>query len=220
MPMIAKPSALEKAAKAGRLFRMACHRTISIFLIVLLTIFCFTPRGLAVSLEEEKNQLLTTKTSLEATLKGAEPNRKQQLRKEIAEVTKALKELRTKKKKRGLRPVKLSIQSGEGVKTNLAAEPNIVTGVASYYAEKFNGRKTASGAIFSNDLLTAAHMTLPFGTRVRVTSLNTGKSVDVTINDRGPYTPGRMIDLSKAAFSTIDSMSHGIIPATMELLEP
>ncbi len=217
--MIAKPWTLEKEAQPVRLFCMACHRIISVALTVLVFVLLLPNKTFATGFDEEKNQWLTTKAALQATLNVAEPHRKQELRKEIAGVTKALKELRTRKKKKSLRPVKLSIRSGEVRNADLPALPNIVSGIASYYAEKFNGRKTASGAIFSNELLTAAHMTLPFGTRVRVTSLNTGKFVDVTINDRGPYTPGRMIDLSKAAFSAIDSISHGIVPVTMEVLK-
>ena len=70
---------------------------------------------------------------------------------------------------------------------------------ASYYAEKFHGRKTASGKIFNMNKLTAAHKKLPFGTILKVTNEKNGKSVIVEINDRGPYVKGREIDLSKKA---------------------
>lgn len=76
---------------------------------------------------------------------------------------------------------------------------------ACYYHNKFNGRKTASGAIFSNSKLTAAHKTLSFGTKVKVTNIENNKSVIVEINDRGPFTKGLEIDLSKKAF---DAISH------------
>lgn len=76
---------------------------------------------------------------------------------------------------------------------------------ACYYHNKFNGRKTASGAIFSNNKLTAAHKTLKFGTKVKVTNSENNKSVIVEINDRGPFTKGLEIDLSKKAF---DIISH------------
>lgn len=76
---------------------------------------------------------------------------------------------------------------------------------ACYYHNKFNGRKTASGAIFSNNKLTAAHKSLNFGTKVKVTNIKNNKSVIVTINDRGPFTKGLEIDLSKKAF---DAISH------------
>ena len=75
--------------------------------------------------------------------------------------------------------------------------------VTSYYHDKFNGRKTASGEVFSNKELTAAHKTLPFGTKVRVTNLSNEESVIVTVNDRGPHSKGRSLDLSKSAFMDI-----------------
>ncbi|HSD13403.1 MAG TPA: septal ring lytic transglycosylase RlpA family protein [Flavobacterium sp.] len=93
------------------------------------------------------------------------------------------------------------------------------TGVASYYHNKFNGRKTASGERFSNKKYTAAHRDLPFGTKVRVTNLANDKSVVVTINDRGPFTKGREIDLSKKAFMKItDKKSHGELKVKIEVL--
>lgn len=83
-------------------------------------------------------------------------------------------------------------------------------GKASFYASSFNGRKTASGEKFRNSKLTAAHKTLPFGTKVKVTNLSNGKSVKVRINDRGPFVAGRIIDLSKKAARRIDMADQGI----------
>lgn len=83
-------------------------------------------------------------------------------------------------------------------------------GKASYYADKFNGRKTANGEIFYNNKLTAAHKTLPFGTRVKVTNLRTGQSVKVRVNDRGPFVAGRSIDLSKKAAQKIGMVGEGV----------
>ena len=83
-------------------------------------------------------------------------------------------------------------------------------GVASYYADKFDGRKTASGAIFRQNKLTAAHRTLPFGTKVKVKNLNNGKTVKVTVNDRGPFVQGRTIDLSKKAAQKIGMLQQGV----------
>ena len=80
---------------------------------------------------------------------------------------------------------------------------------ASYYHDKFTGRRTASGAIFNNKELTCAHKTLPFGTKLRVTSIKTGKSVDVKVTDRGPFVKGRHIDLSKKAFMLIAPDKYG-----------
>ena len=76
-------------------------------------------------------------------------------------------------------------------------------GVASWYGPGFHGKKTANGERFNTNDLTAAHKTLPFGTQVRVTNEQTGKSVVVRINDRGPYAHGRVIDLSKAAAQAV-----------------
>lgn len=91
---------------------------------------------------------------------------------------------------------------------------------ASYYHDKFTGRRTASGAIFNNNALTCAHKTLPFGTRLKVTSVKTGKSVEVTVTDRGPFTKGRHLDLSKKAFMKIAPTRYaGHIVVKMEIIK-
>jgi rare lipoprotein A len=92
------------------------------------------------------------------------------------------------------------------------------TAVASYYADKFNGKKTASGEKFSNSKLTAAHRKLPFGTKLKVTNKANGKSVVVIVNDRGPHGGGRDIDLSKKAFMQItDNRNHGELSVSLEI---
>lgn len=83
-------------------------------------------------------------------------------------------------------------------------------GKASYYAKKFNGKKTASGEKFRSSKRTAAHKTLPFGTKVKVTNLKNGRSVKVKINDRGPFVAGRIIDLSKKAARKIGMLEEGV----------
>ena len=83
-------------------------------------------------------------------------------------------------------------------------------GRASYYADKFNGRKTASGTIFRQNKRTAAHRTLPFGTKVTVKNLDNGKKVRVKITDRGPFVQGRMIDLSKKAARKLNMIQQGV----------
>lgn len=88
---------------------------------------------------------------------------------------------------------------------------------ASYYADKFNGRKTASGERFSNNKLTAAHRKLPFGTKVRVTNPANKKSVIVTINDRGPFSGGFDIDLSKKAYRQIAGKTTGKLVVIIEV---
>ncbi len=93
------------------------------------------------------------------------------------------------------------------------------TSFASYYHDKFNGRKTASGDIFDNSKLTAANRSLPFGTKLKVTNLRTGKSVIVEVNDRGPYHSSRVLDLSKAAFEEIGNPARGTMPVEYEILD-
>lgn len=100
---------------------------------------------------------------------------------------------------------------------NKSEEPK--TSRASYYHDKFNGRKTASGEIFSNSDFTAAHRTLAFGTMVKVTNLRNGKSVIVEINDRGPFHSSRAIDLTKAAFDEIGDLDRGTMPVEYEVLD-
>ena len=92
------------------------------------------------------------------------------------------------------------------------------TGDASYYASRFQGRPTASGERFDNNQLTAAHRTMPFGTKVRVTNLSNGRSVVVRVNDRGPYARGRIIDLSQAAAIRIDIVRAGVARVRVEPL--
>jgi rare lipoprotein A len=90
--------------------------------------------------------------------------------------------------------------------------------VATYYADKFNGKKTASGEKFSNSKYTAAHRKLPFGTKLKVTNTANGKSVVVTVNDRGPFTKGYDIDLSKKAFMEIAANKNdGKITVSLEI---
>ena len=86
-----------------------------------------------------------------------------------------------------------------------------LSGGASFYGEKWNGRKTANGEIFNTYKLTAAHKSLPFGTKVKVVNKTNGKSVVVRINDRGPFVKGRTIDLSKKAFQSIASINKGVL---------
>lgn len=83
------------------------------------------------------------------------------------------------------------------------------TGTASYYGSQHHGKRTASGEPFNQHGLTAAHRELPFGTRVQVTNLSNDKSVVVRINDRGPHTRGRLIDLSRAAAERLGMLHSG-----------
>jgi rare lipoprotein A len=90
------------------------------------------------------------------------------------------------------------------------------TGLASWYGSRHHGKRTASGEIFNQDKFTAAHRTLPWGTRVKVTNLANGKSVEVRINDRGPFEKARIIDLSRAAARSLDMVKQGITTVRIE----
>jgi rare lipoprotein A len=92
------------------------------------------------------------------------------------------------------------------------------SGMASWYGGNFNGRKTANGEIYNMNEMTAAHKTLPFGTLVRVTNTRNGDTVDVRINDRGPFVGGRVIDLSRAAASDIGVTASGVAPVKLTIL--
>lgn len=98
-------------------------------------------------------------------------------------------------------------------------ETALGSGSASYYASKFNGRRTASGEVFDNGAMTAAHRSLPFGSLVRVTNPATGASVVVRINDRGPFTRGRMIDVSRAAAEELGLIARGHATVELALIE-
>lgn len=94
------------------------------------------------------------------------------------------------------------------------------SGIASFYGDKHQKRKTASGEVYRHDLKTAAHRKLPFGTVLQVTNPKNGKRVVVKVNDRGPFVKGRIIDLSKSAFNTIGSTSAGLLEVEIEVLSP
>jgi len=93
------------------------------------------------------------------------------------------------------------------------------TGKASFYADKFDGGPTASGEKYKHSKKTGAHKTLPFGTKVRVTNLENNKTVDVVINDRGPYVDGRIIDLSKSAAEELGFINKGVADVKLEVID-
>jgi rare lipoprotein A len=97
------------------------------------------------------------------------------------------------------------------------SKKKVIRGQASWYGPGFHGKKTASGEIFDQGRLTAAHKTLPLGTRAKVTNLENGNSVEVEINDRGPYVGDRVIDLSRAAANALGFVESGL---TLVRIEP
>ncbi len=117
------------------------------------------------------------------------------------------------------RPV-LIVKPVEYTKENKSHKENkVIYGKASYYANMFQGRKTANGQRFDQGKFTAAHRTLAFGTKVKVTNMSNNKSVIVTVNDRGPFVRGRMIDLSSSAFKAIGNTRSGVLKVKMEILK-
>lgn len=96
--------------------------------------------------------------------------------------------------------------------------PGTQVGVASYLDRKFHGRKTASGEIYNQNKLTAAHRSYPLGTQVRVTNLKNGKSVALRINDRGPYIRGRIMDVSRRAAKELGFVHQGLTKVKIEVL--
>lgn len=93
------------------------------------------------------------------------------------------------------------------------------SGKASFYADKFEGKPTASGEKYKHSKLTAAHKTLPFGTKIKVTNVANNQSVEVVVNDRGPYVEGRVVDLSKAAAEKLGFINQGIAEVQIEVLD-
>lgn len=99
-----------------------------------------------------------------------------------------------------------------------SAQARVQEGLASWYGDQFQGRPTASGELFDSSDLTMAHPTLPFGTRVRVTNLRNSRTVEVRVNDRGPFVGSRIADLSHAAAVMLGMMHRGIARVRIEVL--
>jgi rare lipoprotein A len=102
--------------------------------------------------------------------------------------------------------------------TSKRTAKHALNGIASWYGPGFHGKKTASGEIYDQNKLTAAHKTVPLGTKARVTNLENGSTVEVEINDRGPFVEGRIIDLSRAAARALGFVKLGTAPVQVELI--
>jgi rare lipoprotein A len=126
--------------------------------------------------------------------------------------------------RRNLLQKKVSPLVLSNVNNNLRSTENqfqlaqLFSGRASWYGPKFHGRTTANGEIFDSNALTAAHPSLPFGTKVRVTNLYNGRSVIVRINDRGPFVKGRIIDVSAAAARVLNMINSGTASVQLDIL--
>jgi rare lipoprotein A len=118
--------------------------------------------------------------------------------------------------------IAISLLACGGKKTHAARAPRIgakETGVASWYGDPYHGRRTASGEIYDMEKMTAAHRTIAFQTWVKVENLSNGKTVDVRINDRGPFAHGRIIDLSRSAARSIGMLGPGTADVRIEVIE-
>lgn len=102
----------------------------------------------------------------------------------------------------------------------VAAPERVEVGLASWYGEFHHGRQTASGEVFDMTQLTAAHRTLPLGTRLRVINLENGRIVRVRVNDRGPYVAGRVLDLSHEAARRLDMVERGVVTVRLDVVGP
>jgi len=111
------------------------------------------------------------------------------------------------------------VSTSASPKTITYSRSHDLIGQASWYGKRFHGKLTASGEKYNMRAYTAAHKTLPFGTVVRVINTTNNKSVDVKINDRGPFVRGRVIDLSQKAFEQIGNTSKGVVPVRIEILD-
>jgi rare lipoprotein A len=113
-----------------------------------------------------------------------------------------------------------SVPASKPATTTWYARHLIQAGIASWYGPRFHGRKTASGEVFAQNKMTAAHRTLRFGTRVEVTHVKNGRSVEVRINDRGPYRRGRIIDVTRAAAAELGMKAAGLAMVKLRPVHP
>lgn len=100
----------------------------------------------------------------------------------------------------------------------LSADAQALTGDATYYGNRWHGRRTSSGELYNKDSLTCAHRTLPFGTRLKVRNTRNNKEVIVRVTDRGPFRKGAIVDLSMAAAKEIDMVNSGVVPVVAEIV--
>lgn len=115
--------------------------------------------------------------------------------------------------------IALTISAGAGVaEAHQTGAARLIAGPASWYGPGFHGRQTANGERFDQNAMTAAHKSLPFGTKLRVTNKDNGKSVVVRVNDRGPYAGGRVLDLSKGAAGKIGMLNSGVASVKIEVI--
>ncbi|QIW15074.1 hypothetical protein A4G20_01210 [Pasteurellaceae bacterium RH1A] len=190
-----------------------------IALVLLASLLVFNP----LALEAKTTQTSKAKTAISTKKSTTKKSVKSSAKKQTTNETKRLYGVKGAK----LQPTKVSTKrysySEKGKTYSTASKESSrlysATGVASYYTGKFNGRKTANGEIFNDKLYTAAHKTLALGSYALVTNLRNGRQVIVKINDRGPFSKARIIDLSKAAAAEIGMVHSGVAKVRVEALQ-
>jgi rare lipoprotein A len=201
-------------------------KKLATFVLAIVFLVATIPVSRAEDFSVQKLKLQRTEAQIKRLIQRSKrnTNRLSDLKIRLSEIQNNLEVLEqqsnARKPRRRLQPVKLENHIlNETVQQNTQIQVALETGKASYYGPKLNGRRTASGEVFDDGLFTAAHKTLPFGTRVKVINPANGNSVEVVINDRGPHVAGRIIDLTSAAFSTLDNLSRGVIDVQVEIID-
>lgn len=176
------------------------------------------------------NSVAATKHAKTAIVAKASKQGSKQVSKKVALTSK---KVVAKKSEANVKQSKKAVKSTQKIAKNKTAKKKISlaqkhkntprqhfqSGVASYYADKFNGRRTANGERFDNKEMTAAHRSLPFGTLIEVTNMRNGKKVVVRVNDRGPYTHARVLDLSKNAARQLGMHNTGVAQVKVAVLD-
>ena len=142
-------------------------------------------------------------------------------KKMLKDASKATKSVKAEAKKPAVKSAKKNAKKPLSLTEKYKNTPrkHLQSGVASYYADKFNGRRTANGERFDNTAMTAAHPSLPFGTLIEVTNMRNGKKVVVRVNDRGPYTHARVLDLSRNAARQLGMHNTGTAKVKVAVLD-
>lgn len=142
-------------------------------------------------------------------------------KKTLKDASKATKSVKAEAKKPAVKSAKKNAKKPLSLTEKYKNTPrkHLQSGVASYYADKFNGRRTANGERFDNTAMTAAHPSLPFGTLIEVTNMRNGKKVVVRVNDRGPYTHARVLDLSRNAARQLGMHNTGTAKVKVAVLD-
>ena len=190
-------------------------RTIVVALVAFLTFGAFTAQAAKAGWTCSGPSYACNGNAYKTVKKRSYKKRSYSSKKSYSKKSYAKKSYKKSKKKYAKKSYKKSAKKKTAKKSYGKSTGRQLSGKASYY---WQPQKVASGGWFNPNAMTAAHKTLPFGTRVRVTNKRNGRSVVVRINDRGPYIKGRIIDLSKAAAHKIGMQKAGVVPVSVTVL--